>query len=150
MSKNIRIFLIFFSLNNMHQFKTTFWENSSKRLREGFQNFAINEVHKYPQCQLYVIFSCQLCINQCLISCSNMIWTFRIFFTFLFALCVEAHLNKVHAKKGPPEVKKFWELYNDKKIKYRLGLCFCWMMSILFKIKFYAHTVILEYFNIKE
>jgi hypothetical protein len=36
-----------------------------------------------------VIFSCQLCINQCLISCSNMIWTFRIFFTFLFALCVK-------------------------------------------------------------
>ena len=101
----------------------------------------LNEAHNqsFFKIHTYVIFSCQLAINQCLISCSNMIWTFRIFFTLLFALCVEAQFRqfnfpreihrpkvdpqKVHSKKVP---------VNNKKGKYLLGSVFCWIMSILF------------------
>jgi hypothetical protein len=71
-----------------------------------------------------------------------MIWTFRIFFVLLVALCVEAHLNKVHAKKGPPEMKKFWELYNDKKVKYSLGLCFLLNNVVTFQKKFFVYSLI--------
>ena len=80
----------------------------------------------------YVLFSCQSSINQCLISCSNMIWTFRIFCTLLFALCVQAHVAAHKVKNHPPtgsrvlaekaHPKKVSE--NNKKGKYLLGLGF--------------------------
>ena len=102
----------------------------------------------HPTVHAYVIFSCQLSINQCLISCSNMIWTFRIFCTLLFALCVQAQFNfprKIHRQKGDPEKvhpKKVHE--NNKKGKYLLGSVFCWIMSILFPKKLFLIGNLIE------
>ena len=126
-----KLFILLIFLNSFKQQLCIFSQKISNKNKQQ-----LYKIQKRPTGLFYHV----LLIKQNECSCSNMIWTFRIFITFLFALCVEAHLNKVHAKKGPPEVKKFWELYNDKKIKYRLGLCFCWMMSILFKIKFFVCT----------
>ena len=58
-----------------------------------------------------------------------MIWTFRIFCTLLFALCVQAHVAAHKLKVHPPtgsralvHPKKVSE--NNKKGKYLLGLGF--------------------------
>jgi len=62
--------------------------------------------------------------NQCLISCSNMILTFRIFCTLLFALCVQAQFNfpgKIHRPKGAPQKIHPQKVpVNNKKGKYLL------------------------------